>query len=133
MSRGSGEGDTPILRLYGYVPPEKNIFRPGPLLQTPYFQPGLLQKTSHFSKENICLFHFSDLGCSRRPPFKKYMFLCYFQFQNPPRSLSPPFSNCGRHIYTTFMYEYPPPLHMYRLNNWNSSYVSHMVLNTSCE
>ena len=90
-------------------PPFKNIH-----LFVPLFRPGLLQKT----------------------PLLKYTFLCYFKFRNtsrfsvrgrfespPPRIFSeaplpkpppgPQFSNSGRHIYTTFLYEYPPPTRIY--------------------
>ena len=65
-----GGGGTPILGQYGYVPPESPpIFRPGPLLKTPRFRPGLHRKGPPFSKIYICLFHFSDMGCSKRPRF----------------------------------------------------------------
>ena len=97
--------------------------RKAPLLKTPPFRPGLLRKTP-FPNIYICLFHFSDLGCSKRPLLKNVRFFVIFSSKIPPhismtdRSESPPFSVRGRslsflhwaaHIY---LYTYLPPSYM---------------------
>ena len=81
-------------------PPFKNIHSFVPL-----FRPGLLQKTPLLEIYVCWLFlapplRFSVRGRSKSPPFS-----VRGRFLSPP----PFFSNSGRHIYTTFIYEYLPP------------------------
>ena len=125
--RGEG-GGTPILRQYGYVPPESLHFSawaapkdatfstwtapkepppPRPFQKhtfVPLFRPGLIQKTPLLKVYVSLLFlvpkspSFFSEGPLLKPPFSVR-----------GRSLSPPFSISGQHIYTSFIYEYPLP------------------------
>ena len=117
---------TPILEQYGYVPPES----------PPLFALAAPKDST-----------FSACAAWKDPPLKKiYTFLCYFlapkplfsrvgQIWKPPfsvwgRSLSPLFLNPSWHIFTTFIFEYPPPPHpgywplLFAFCQHNDSYVA---------
>ena len=91
------------------------------------FGPGLLRKRPPFQKYTILCSAFPTWADRKDPCFKKiYVSLLFFapkyrvfpvrgHSESPPfsvrgRSLNPRFLNPVRHIYTNFMFEYPPTL-----------------------
>ena len=120
FTRGGG---TPISGQYGYVPPKSPHFSACAAQGSHVFGLGHHKRT-HLFKNMHFFVNVYSLGCYKRPPFKKHTFLCYFQFLNPlfsvrghskslpfsvrGCSLSPPFLNPQRYIYTSFIYDYPP-------------------------
>ena len=97
---GGGGVGTPILGQYGYVP----YLLPWLLPKTPLFRPWQLGKTLLF--KNIYL---SLLFIASKPLFAHVgqLWKPLPPFSVEGLSLSPPFLNPARHIYTTLILEYP--------------------------